>query len=118
MLPPIYTILSAAPAVSAIVGSRIYPHADAPLDVTAPYITWFIVSAPPEIQLSGTPTHDRFMVQVDCWHQTSAGVTSLTSAARAALEAQCNVTNLLLNQRDPDTKLYRIALQLDYFLNR
>ena len=118
MLPPIYTILSAAPAVSAIVGSRIYPHADAPLDVTAPYITWFIVSAPPEIQLSGTPTHDRFTVQVDCWHQTSSGVTSLTSAARAALEAQCNVTNLLLNQRDTDTKLYRIALQLDYFLNR
>lgn len=118
MLPPIYTILSAAPAVSAIVGSRIYPHADAALDVNAPYITWFIVSAPPEIQLSGTPTHDRFTVQVDCWHQTSAGVTSLTSAARAALEAQCNVTNLLLNQRDPDTKLYRIALQLDYFLNR
>ena len=32
MLPPIYSILSAASAVSAIVGNRIYPHADAPLD--------------------------------------------------------------------------------------
>lgn len=118
MLPPIYTILSAASAVSAIVGNRIYPHADAPLDVTAPYVTWFIVSAPPEIHLSGTPTHDRFTVQVDCWHPTSAGVTALASAARAALEAQCNVTNLMLNQRDPETRLYRLAVQLDYFLNR
>ena len=118
MLPPIYSILSAATAVSAIVGNRIYPHADAPLDVIAPYVTWFVVSAPAEIQLSGTPAHDRFTVQVDCWHPTSTGVTALASAARAALEAQCNVTNLLLNQRDPDTKLYRIALQLDYFLNR
>lgn len=118
MLPPIYSILSAATAVSAIVGNRIYPHADAPLDVTAPYITWFIVSAPPEIQLSGTPTHDRFTVQVDCWHPTSAGVTALASVARTALEAQCNVTNLMLNQRDPETRLYRLALQLDYFLNR
>ena len=30
MLPPIYPTLSAWPAVSAIVGTRIYPHADAP----------------------------------------------------------------------------------------
>ena len=118
MLPPIYSILSTASPVTAIVGQRIYPHADAPLDVTAPYVTWFVVSAPPEIQLSGTPTHDRYSIQVDCWHPTSAGVSSLTSAARAALEAQCNVTNLLLNMRDPETRLYRMALQLDYFLKR
>ena len=39
MLPPIYPTLAAVPAVSAIVGSRVYPHADAPQDVTAPYVT-------------------------------------------------------------------------------
>lgn len=118
MLPPIYTILSAAPAVSAIVGTRIYPHGDAPQDVTTPYITWFVVSAPPELLIDGAPPFDKFTIQVDCWHQTSAGVVTLGGVTRAALETQCHVTNILANQRDAETKLYRIALQLDYILNR
>lgn len=118
MLPPIYSILSSASAVSAIVGNRIFPHSDAPQDVTTPYITWFLVDAPPEIVLDGTPPFDRMTVQVDCWHPTSAGVVSLATAARNALEAQCNVTNFPVNGRDAETRLYRIAIQLDYFLNR
>jgi len=118
MLPPIYTILSSAPAVAAIVGSRIYPHGEAPQDVTKPYITWFVVSAPPELLVDGAPPFDKFTIQVDCWHLISSGVVSLAGAARTALEAQCHVTNILANQRDVETKLYRIALQLDYILNR
>lgn len=118
MLPPIYAILSAAPAVTAIAGTRIYPHGEAPQDTARPYVTWFVVSAPPELVLDGSPPSDRFTIQVDCWHQTSAGLVQLTQAARAALESQCHVTNIILNQRDPETMLYRMALQLDFFVSR
>lgn len=118
MLPPIYAILTSAAPVTAIVAQRIFPHGEAPQGILEPYVTWFVVSAPPEIVLDGTPPHDAFTIQVDCWHQDSAGLLSLASSVRSALEAQCNVTNMILNQRDAETRLYRIALQLDYFLNR
>jgi Protein of unknown function (DUF3168) len=118
MLPPIYDILSAAPAVSAIVGTRIYPHGEAPQDVTRPYVTWFLVAGVPEDALDGAPDMDRSTVQIDCWHQTSAGVVQLASAARHAIEPHAHITNLFLNQREPETRLYRFALQLDYLLPR
>jgi Protein of unknown function (DUF3168). len=55
MLPPIYPTLSAWPAVSAIVGTRIYPHADAPQDVAAPYVTWFLAGGAPVNTMSESP---------------------------------------------------------------
>lgn len=118
MLPPLYTLLSGNSAVAAIVGTRIYPHGDAPAEVTAPYVTWFVVDGLPENQLSDVPAIDRFVLQVDCWHPTSAGVDTLAGAVRAALEPVAHVTGVVLNQRDPDTRLYRLALQVDYFLHR
>jgi len=118
MLPPIYTILSGNSGVAALVSTRIYPHGDAPAEVTAPYITWFVVDGIPENQLSAVPDMDRFVVQVDCWHSTSAGVDVLATAIRSALEPVSHVTGILLNQREPETRLYRIALQFDYFMSR
>lgn len=118
MFPPIYTILTGAAPVAAIVAQRVYPHSEAPQSVTEPYVTWFVVAAPPELVLDGSPPHDTFTIQVDCWHPESAGLLNLATAVRAALEAQCHVTNMQLNQRDAETKLYRLALQLDYFLTR
>ena len=117
MFPPIYTILSAAP-VAALVGDRIYPHGDAPQGVTEPYITWFVVAGPPELVLDGAPPHDTFTIQVDCWHPVSAVLLALGAAVRSALEAHCHVTSLMSNQRDAQTKLYRVALQLEYILSR
>jgi Protein of unknown function (DUF3168) len=118
MLPPIYDILFAATAVSAIVGTRIYPHGEAPQDVTRPYVTWFLVAGVPENALDCAPDIDRSTVQIDCWHQTSAGVVQLASAVRNAIEPHAHVTNLFLNQLEPETRLYRFALQLDYLLPR
>ncbi len=118
MLPPIYSLLTGASAVSAIVGTRVYPHGEAPQDVTQPYVTWFLVTGTPENVLQGSPSIDRNTVQVDCWHQTGAGVVALATAVRNALETQTHVTGVLLNERETETRLYRIALQCDYFLAR
>lgn len=118
MLPPIYDILTASPAVSAIVGTRIYPHGEAPHDVARPYVTWFLVSDVPQNLLDAAPDIDRATVQVDCWHPTSAGVVQLASAVRSAIEPRAHVTNIFLNGREPETRLYRFAIQLDYWQPR
>lgn len=118
MLPPIYTILGSDAAVAAIVGDRIYPHGDAPQGVTQPYVTWLVVSGVPENGISDAPDIDRIGVQIDCWHPTSAGVVTLASAVRLAVEPHGHVTTISLNGRDPDTRLYRFAVELDYWLSR
>jgi len=115
MLPPIYTWLKASNGVKAIIGTppRAYRHGDAPQNVTQPYITWALVSDVPDNQLSGVPPSDRYTVQVDCWHTTDAGVETLAQAARDAIEPYAHMTGVVINNRDAETKLYRIGLQFD-----
>lgn len=118
MLPPLYALLSAHAAVAAIVGDRIYPHGEAPQDTTRPYITWFLVAGVPDNTLSERPQSDRAAVQVDAWHQSSGGVVALMTAIRDAIEPVAHVTSIPVNQREPDTRLYRMALQADFIINR
>lgn len=114
MLPTIYTWLKTA-GVQAIVGTppRVYRHADAPQDVTKPYITWVMVSGVPDNELSSLPPSDRWTIQIDCWHQTDAGVEDLAKEVRDAIEPYGHLTSMPINGKEFDTKLYRIALQFD-----
>lgn len=118
MLPPIYPTLAAHTVVAGQVGDRIYPHAEAPQDVEAPYITWFLAGGTPENTLSEAPLVDRLTVQIDCWHPTSAGVVLLALAVRDAIEPHAHITGYPINTRDTETKLYRMGLQLDWWLSR
>ena len=118
MLPPIYSLLTAAPAVAAIVGNRVYGHGEAPQGVLDPYVTWFVVAAPPELVLDGPPPFDKHTVQIDCWHPRGDGVLQLAKAVRDVIETHACVTNLIANSREPETKLYRLGLELDFILNR
>ena len=118
MLPPIYPTLAAWPAVSAIVGIRVYPHADAPQDVTAPYVTWFMAGGAPVNTLSEPPLVDQMTVQIDCWHATSAGVVALASAVREAVEPHAHIIGYPINAKDTETQLYRLGLQLDWWMSR
>lgn len=121
MLPSVFQILKASTAVKAIVGSaspRIYRFSTAPEDVVAPYVTWFLIVGTPENNLSDPPPLDRMAVQIDCWHQTDAGCDSLATAVRDAMELVCHMTGVVVNNRDPDTKLYRLAMQFDVFNGR
>jgi hypothetical protein len=119
MIPPIYEWLKTS-AVQAIAGTppRAYRHGDAPQDITRPYITWLIVSGTPQNQLSGTPLVDAVTVQVDCWHQTDAGVEALAVAVRNAIEPHADMTGIIINTREAETLLYRISLQFDVWHTR
>lgn len=122
MLPPVFQTLKASAAVKNIVGQnppRIYRHGAAPQGVDKPYITWSVVGAAPANNLTSTPPIDAYTVQVDCWHQTDAGIETLAEAVRDAIEPVAHMTGIPVNQRElSDTKLYRIALQFDWWTPR
>lgn len=122
MLPPVFATLKLSNAVKAIVGTnppRIYRHGAAPQTTDKPYVTWFVLNAAPENNLTSTPPIDRYTVQVDCWHQTDSGIETLAEAVRDAIEPYAHMTAMPINQRElADTKLFRIALQFDWFVAR
>lgn len=121
MLPDIFQTLKASAAVKAIVGTnppRIFPHGSVPEDTGRPYVTWFVVTADPHNNLSDLPPGDRYLMQVDCYHQTAPGIVLLAQAVRDAVEPRAHMTGMPVNGRDPVTRLYRIALTFDWFVDR
>lgn len=121
MLPPIFTALNASNEVKSIVGMnplRVYRHGSAPQDTSRPYITWSLISAVPENNLSELPPTDRVGVEIDCWHQTDAGIETLAQAVRDAVEPYAHMTAVVINLREPETKLFRIGMQFDWWLER
>ena len=121
MIPPVFQTLKASSQVKAIVGTnppRIYRHQSAPQDTSRPYITWAVIATVPENNLSDLPPADRMPLQIDCWHQTDTGVEALAEAVRDAIEPFAHMTGLVVDLREPETKLFRMSLQFDWWLMR
>lgn len=126
MFPPVFQWLKASTDVKNIVGTnppRIWRHGSAPQTTdgkpaSSPYITWLIAAAEPANNLSDPVPVDRYSAQVDCWHQTDAGIETLATAVRDALEPHCVMTGVIANLREPETRLYRIGLSFDIWHGR
>ncbi len=118
MLPNIYAILRSNSTVSSTVSTRIYRHGAAPQDVAKPYITWFVVFGMPELQISGTPDSDMDTIQVDIWSDSDQGVETLAYAARTAFDNAGHAARIVQNLREPETRVYRISLEVDIIQSR
>lgn len=118
MLPPVYRTLHDDAAVKAIVGTRIYAHGDAPPDTERPYITWQVIVGTPENSLADAPDIDRWVLQINCWHPQEADVETLAKAVRDVVQQHGYVTDMPGNRRDTETKLYWIAIRMDWLLHR
>lgn len=118
MLPNIYAILRANSTVLSTVATRIYRHGAAPQDVLKPYITWFVVSGVPELQISGSPCMDVDTIHIDIWSETDSSIETLAYAVRDALDDANHANQMILNLRETDTKLYRIGFQTDIIRSR
>lgn len=114
MLPLVYATLRASSTVKNLVGTKIYRHGYAPENTVAPYVTWFVVSGLPYDNVSDSPTGDRYTVQIDCWSDTDSGAESLAKAVRDSLDAGKITNTVIINNREPDTHLFRIGLQADF----
>jgi len=117
MFPKVYRTIHTA-AVSAIVEDRIGRHGEVAQTETRPYIVWQIVTGLAFDNLSAPPGGDFTTVQIDCYHKADAGVEQMAEAVRAALDGALIVNRVVVNNRDPETKLYRVGLEADFIDQR
>lgn len=118
MLPPIYAALTADSTLALLLGDRIYRHDDATQDSGRPYVAWSTTIAP-ENTLSELPGIDRCTVTVNIYSEDDEEVAQLAQLVRDAIEPHAHLINVPIDNRDrPATKLYRMALQFDWWLPR
>lgn len=118
MLPNVYQMLRSNSTIVSTVDKRIYRHGSAPQNVVKPYITWFLVSGIPENNISSAPCSDRDTVQIDCWCEGDTDVETLAYAVQSVLDSNMIANRIVIDSRENDTKLYRIALEADFIRSR
>lgn len=118
MLPLVYPLLTNDSTVAGLVDGRVYRHGDAPQNVTRPYVTWFVVTGTPENTLDEVPRIDDYRVQVDCWSDGDAEVEELSEAVRNAIEPSAYMTQVHADDRDPETKRYRMGMTFTFWTDR
>ena len=101
MLPQLRALLAADATANALLAGRVYRHGEAPQGVAAPYVTWSLAGGAPENGFDGAACDD-FRVQVDCWSDTDAGVETLASAVRAAIEPAAHLAAYVANGKDAE----------------
>lgn len=119
MLPLVFPLLSAASAVTALIGTnpvRAYRHGQAPQGVEAPYVTWSVPGGAPENTFEGA-AGDVWRVQVDCWSDDDTEVETLAEAVRTAIEPSAHLTDYLADEQDPSGR-FRISFAFDFIKSR
>jgi hypothetical protein len=82
------------------------------------YATWQTIDAQPENYLSGRPDADRHRLQIDVWASLAADAEAAADALRNALELKGHQVSINLDGRDPETRLYRISFDFEFWQNR
>ncbi len=81
----VYTRLKDDAGVSALVGTRIYPHDQVPQNPTYPLVTFWRISSQRKVTMTndGTLVNTRF--QIDAWADTRSASDALIEACRLAM---------------------------------
>lgn len=115
----IFTRLSAAPGVAALVGSRVFPN-ELPQDVVVPALVYVVVADRPESSLTGAVASllRAARVQVDAYARTSLAAHQLADAVEAAIgdlrEPSPGLSVELEASRDlfdHETRFYRVQME-------
>jgi|SRR6187431_525296 len=121
MLPPIFEICAASPAITDLIGTdpvRLFPFGEAPASVERPYVVWQTVSGSPENYLGTLPDADSYTVQVDVYGVDGADVLAVARAIRDTVEPDAYVTSWGITNRDFPTNLYRYSFTVDFMVRR
>lgn len=121
MYPPIYTTCNNAPGVQSVLGGspvRLYPFGEAPTKVEKPYAVYTVLTGVPENSLSCVPGIDRWTLTVDVYGVTESSAWLVAEEIRDAVEPVAYVTSWGPQGRDPDTRLFRVNMVLDWYANR
>jgi hypothetical protein len=118
---PIFALVAAAPAATALLGTspvRFFLFGEAPQTVTKPYAVWQTVYGSPENKLDGAPDNDRWGVQVDVYADSASGARAVAEAIRDAVEPEAYVVSWNGEFREPDTRLYRYSFTTEFLTPR
>lgn len=117
MLPLLYPILTGAADVHSLVSDRVYRHGSAPQNVVRPYVTWSVPGGFAENAFEGACA-DVMRVQVDCWSEDDAEIEAVAKAVRTAIEPHAHLVGYVADERDFETRRFRISFAFDFILSR
>lgn len=100
--------LIADPAVSAIVGSRIFPVL-LPEGTVPPMISLHRISATPENSLTGFAGLDVTVVAIDCWAANYQGLLALRDAVRTRMQAAGWIMATEVEEYDNQVRIYHVS---------
>jgi hypothetical protein len=122
MLPRVFALLVASPAVLELAGGsaadlRVMRHGEAGQGVQRPYVTWSAPGGAPENAFDGACA-DNFRVHVDCWSDDDTEVETLAEAVRDALEPAAHCVGYIADERNFETQRFRIGMAFDFITAR
>ena len=121
MYPPVFTVCSANAGVQAALGTnptRLYPFGTAVQRGSMPFCVWQVISGDPENYINQVPDIDQYTIQFDCYATTATGARDVAEALRDSIEPVAHVVSWRGEDRDNETKLYRYAFDVDWFVHR
>jgi hypothetical protein len=121
MTPPVFALLSTDFECLRLLGNnpiRAYPFGEAPQHVQLPYVTWQLISGVPENYMDCAPDIDSISTQIDIWAYSQGEASEVFSALRSALELDAHIVGVGIEGREPDTRIYRISLTVDFWTAR
>jgi hypothetical protein len=121
MIPPIFATCMESSEVIDLLGSspmRVYQFGRAPQNVVRPYAVWQVVGGTPENYLGNVPDIDRFATQIDVYATTASDARDVARAMRDAIEPVAHIVGWRGEDREPETQLYRVSFDVDWFVHR
>lgn len=121
--PPIFETCAADGGVVALLGEsggalRLYPAGAAPQGATKPYAVWQSLTGGPENYLGGRPDIDRHVLQIDAYAETLTAARAIAEALEEAVELVAHVTGFRGEEKDPETALYRVGFEVEWYVAR
>lgn len=120
-LPPVFPILSAAPAVTNIIGTkpvRCFLFGTAPQGTQQPYVVWSIPSRVPENHLNKLPVVDFDRVQLDVYATDPIKCLELCKAIRDALEPHGHMVLMFDMGKEETENLNRWVMDFNFWTAR
>ena len=120
MNPPIFTIIAADSGVTTLLGTdpvRFFPFGQAPDEADMPYAVWQTISGGPENYLSGTPSIDGWLVQVDVYAERGTIARTVAEALRDAIEPEAYITAWRGESKEEDN-IFRYSFDVDFLTER
>lgn len=121
MIPPIFSIIAAAPSVTALIGSspvRFYNFGEAVQTTPKPYAVWQLITGVPANYINQLPDMDDTRVQVDVYDDDAATTRAVAIAIRDAIEPHAHMVGFADRGRDATTRNYGFMMDFEFFTPR